>query len=341
VKAVRKIGLFTTSTTALAASSRFCQAADAPMSALRADGLMSARTLPLTWGLLIISAAVVVIIAVLVLIGVLRRGRSGRVAETPLTVGEAHGWISIGVVLSTIVLTALVVWTSFTMAGIANPPSAPVLSIKVIGHQWWWEFVYLNDDPSKIFTTANEVHIPVGKPVSFVLDGADVIHTFWVPSLGGKTQMIPGQTNLTWLEADKPGVYRGQCSQYCGEQHAHMILQVLADDPKAFETWRQSQLQAASAPTSDELRLGEQHFIERCGACHTVRGTRAAGHVGPDLTHLMSRTTIAAGLLPNNPGFLSGWIANPQGLKPDALMPDPELSGPDLASIRSFLLTLK
>jgi cytochrome c oxidase subunit II len=338
---VRGIRLIIASTTALAASSRLCGAAGEPMSALRADGLMSARILPLTWGLLFVSAAVVVIIAALVLVGVLLRGRTGAVAEAPLVGGEPHGWVSIGVVLSTVVLAALVVWTSFTMAKIANPPSAPALSIEVIGHQWWWEFVYLNDDPSKIFTTANEVHIPVGKPVRFALDGADVIHTFWVPSLGGKTQMIPGQTNLTWLEADRPGVYRGQCSQYCGEQHAHMILEVFADRPDAFETWRQSQLRAASAPSSDETRLGEQRFIERCGACHTVRGTRAAGRVGPDLTHLMSRTTIAAGLLPNNPGFLSGWIASPQALKPDALMPDPELSGHDLAGIRSFLLTLK
>jgi hypothetical protein len=145
--------------------------AEAPMSALRADGLMSARILPLTWGLLIVSAAVVVIIAALVLIGVLRRGRTGAVAEAPLVGGEAHGWISIGVVFSTAVLAGFVVWMSFTIAGIANPPSAPALSIEVIGHQWWWEFVYFNDDPSEIFTTANEVHIPVGKPVRFALDG--------------------------------------------------------------------------------------------------------------------------------------------------------------------------
>jgi cytochrome c oxidase subunit 2 len=227
------------------------------------------------------------------------------------------------------------------MARIANPPTRPALSIDVRGHQWWWEFVYQNDDPSKIFTTANEIHIPVGKPVRFTLNGEDVIHTFWVPSLGGKIQLIPGQTNVTWLEADRPGVYRGQCSQYCGQQHAHMIFFVFADAPDAFEAWRADQLRAASQPASDDVRLGELRFIGHCGACHTVRGTLANGDVGPDLTHLMSRTTIAGGELPNNPGFLSGWIANPQNLKPGSLMPDPELSGPDLASIRSFLVTLK
>jgi cytochrome c oxidase subunit 2 len=259
----------------------------------------------------------------------------------PLTEGDARGWISIGVGLSTILLVGLVVWTSVTMARIAYPPSEPALSIEVRGHQWWWEFAYLNDDPSKTFVTANEIHIPVGKPVRFALKGEDVIHTFWVPSLGGKIQLIPGQTNVTWLEADKPGVYRGQCSQYCGQQHAHMVFSVVADPPSDFEAWRDGQLRAASQPSSDDTRLGEEHFIGRCGACHTVRGTPANGQVGPDLTHLMSRATIAGGELPNNPGFLSGWIANPQNLKPGSLMPDPELSGPDLTSIRSFLVTLK
>ena len=326
---------------ALSAASSHCKAAAFPMDYLHADGLMAKRILPLTQGLLIVSAVVVVIIAALVLIAIMRRGRSGSVAETPIQEIGGRGWISIGVGLSTLVLVGLVVWTSMTMARIANPPDKPALSIDVRGHQWWWEFVYQNDDPSKIFTTANEIHIPVGKPVRFTLNGEDVIHTFWVPSLGGKIQLIPGQTNVTWLEADRPGVYRGQCSQYCGQQHAHMIVSVFADAPDAFEAWRADQLRAASKPASDDVRLGELRFIGHCGACHTVRGTSANGDVGPDLTHLMSRTTIAGGELPNNPGFLSGWIANPQNLKPGSLMPDPELSGPDLASIRSFLVTLK
>ena len=189
--------------------------------------------------------------------------------------------------------------------------------------------------------TANEIRISVGKPVRFTRNGKDVVHTFWLRSFGGKIQLIPGQTNVTWLQADRPGVYRGQCSQYCGQQHAHMIFSVFADPPEAFEAWRKDQLRAAPQPATDEARLGEQRFIGRYGACHTVRGTLANGHVGPDLTHLMSRATIAGGELPNNPGYLSGWIANPQNLKPGSLMPNPDLSGPDLASIRSFLLTLK
>ena len=338
---MRGVRLTNLSIAACAASASACQSAVAPMDYLHADGRMGKTILPLMQGLLIISAVVVVIIAALVLIAILRRGRTGVVAGSPLIEGEARGWIPIGVGVSTIVLVGLVVWTSVTMARMANPPSAPALSIEVRGHQWWWEFAYLNDDPSKTFVTANELHIPVGKAVRFDLKGEDVIHTFWVPSLGGKTQLIPGQTNMTWLEADRPGVYRGQCSQYCGQQHAHMVFSVIADPPQAFEAWRDGQLRAAAQPSSDDTRLGEQRFIGRCGACHTVRGTPANGHVGPDLTHLMSRATIAGGELPNNPGFLSGWIANPQNLKPGSLMPNPELSGPDLASIRSFLVTLK
>jgi cytochrome c oxidase subunit 2 len=338
---MRDSRLMILSTAACVAFASASLGAVAPMDYLHADGLMAKRVLPLMQGLLIISAVVVVIIAALVLIAVSRGARGGVLAGAPLIEGEARGWISIGVGLSTIVLVGLFVWTSVTMARIAGPPSTPALSIEVRGHQWWWEFAYLNDDPSKTFVTANEIHIPVGTPVRFALEGEDVIHTFWVPSLGGKIQIVPGQTNVTWLEADRPGVYRGQCSQFCGEQHAHMILSVFADQPEAFETWREAQLRAASQPSSDDTRLGEQRFIGRCGSCHAVRGTPANGHVGPDLTHLMSRATIAGGELPNNPGFLSGWIANPQNLKPGSLMPDPELSGPDLTSIRSFLVTLK
>lgn len=316
-------------------------AAGYPMGYLKADGRMNATILPLMQGLLAVSIAVVVIVLALVVVGAALRFRPGPLADVPIGESPSTAWITIGLAVSTPVLLALVVWTSITMARIANPPTEPDLTVEVRGHQWWWEFVYHNHDPSQIFETANELHIPVGKPVRFDLTGVDVIHTFWVPSLAGKTQIIPGQTNVTWLEADRPGVYRGQCSQFCGEQHAHMILTVVADPPDVYERWRDAQLRAAATPSSGEARLDEATFIERCAACHTVRGTRADGHMGPDLTHLMSRSTIAAGTLPNNPGYLSAWISDPQSQKPGALMPRPELSGPELNRIRSFLLTLK
>jgi cytochrome c oxidase subunit 2 len=217
------------------------------------------------------------------------------------------------------------------------------VTIEVTGQQWWWKARYLNEsDPSAVLTTANEIHIPTGEPVRVKLIGADVIHSFWVPQLTGKTDAIPGQTNEMWLEAEKPGRYRGQCTEYCGWQHAHMAVFVIAEPRADFEKWLTAQLQPApSPPGGSEAARGEQLFVDHCGVCHKVLGTEAGGTVGPDLTHVMSRATIAAGTLPNTIGNLSGWIANPQTIKPGALMPNLYLSGPELQGIRSFLLTLK
>jgi cytochrome c oxidase subunit 2 len=215
------------------------------------------------------------------------------------------------------------------------------MRLEVIGHQWWWEVNYDNEkDPSQTFTTANEIHIPVGQPVRIAVTSTDVIHSFWVPKLTGKTDTIPGQINETWLEADKPGVYRGQCAEYCGLQHAHMGFTVVAQSPGDFHNWLENQLKPAPSPTSEQIIEGERDFVVHCGICHTVRGTQAGGHAGPDLTHLMSRGSIAADTLPNNVAYLSGWIANPQAMKPGNLMPTLTLSPPVLTAIRAYLLTL-
>jgi cytochrome c oxidase subunit 2 len=246
----------------------------------------------------------------------------------------------VGLILTTVSLIGFVGWTVSVMAAIQNPARKPQLSVAITAHQWWWEAQYLAATPSESFVTANEIHIPVGIPVEFEIKSADVIHSFWVPALGGKTDAIPGRTNVTWLEADKPGVYRGQCSEYCGTQHSHMAFLVIAQTPGDYQKWRQGQLAPAAAPASAQIEEGERDFVLRCGACHTVRGTSAGGQVGPDLTHLMSRQTIAAGELKNNIANLSGWIADPQGVKPGTLMPAVELSGPELEALRTYLLTL-
>ena len=217
----------------------------------------------------------------------------------------------------------------------------PALTIEVTGQQWWWKVRYLSDDPSRIFTTANEIHIPTGEPVRIELIGADVIHSFWVPPLSGKTDAIPGQTNVTWLEADRPGRYRGQCTEYCGVQHAHMGFEVVAQSPGEFDAWWDAQLKPAATADRRPANAAPTLFSYHCGACHTVRGTEAGGAIAPDLTHLMSRATIAAGTLPNNAGNLSGWIADPQAIKPGTLMPIVYLSGPELNDIRAYLQTLK
>jgi cytochrome c oxidase subunit 2 len=315
------------------------------MTYLRAFGPKGHHIAGLTWALLILSIVVVVVVSVLVLLGVLvRRARAPlSVAEEPLAASRGGmAWIYIGVGISTLALIGAVVWTGITMAAIHKPPSDPKLVVEVTGHQWWWQVRYLDEEnPSRILETANEIHIPVGEPVTFKVRTTDVIHSFWVPALGDKIDLIPNQTNVTWLEASQPGTYRGQCAEYCGVQHAHMALVVVAQKPAEFEAWLGDQLQPAAAPAEDRLTQGERHFIVRWGGCLTVGGTRAGGRLGPDLTHLLSRGELAAATLPNTIAYLSGWIANPQTIKPGNLMPTLDLSGPELASIRGYLETLK
>ncbi len=318
--------------------------ADAPLSYLRGFGEKADATTPLLWGLIVVSCVVIVLISAFVIAGaMMRRSRDVLPNYAPIAlVSQAGGanWIIFGVGVSTLVLIGLVVWNGVTMAAILGPPPETKLEIEVRAHQWWWEFRYHDPDPSQGFTTANELHIPVGETVKFLLASDDVIHSFWIPALGGKTDVIPGQMNLAWLKADRPGIYRGQCGEYCGKQHAHMALLAKAESADDFSAWRKQQL-AAAPPRPNGLADAADHFVLHCGACHTVRGTSAGGRVGPDLTHLMSRSTIAAASLPNNIGYLSGWIANPQGLKPGCHMPGLDISAHDLDRIRAFLETLK
>ncbi|MGN6149182.1 MAG: cytochrome c oxidase subunit II [Rhizomicrobium sp.] len=318
--------------------------AGAPLNFLTSAGAQGDSVLPLTWGVTAISIAVIVIISVLVAGAIWRRpGTAPQPAGSRLPVDEETdglSWIWIGVGISSLVLLFTVVWTMTVLARVTSPPTKPALTIEVIGHQWWWQVRYLNSDPAQIFTTANEIHIPVGQPVRFKLIGADVIHSFWIPQLGGKTDAIPGQTNETWLEAHKPGIYRGQCTEYCGVQHAKMGMLVVAQTPQEFAAWRAHQLQSPARPVDGGQWAGLANFTAYCGACHAVRGTDAAGMLGPDLSHLMQRHTIAAGILPNDPADLDRWISDPQGIKPGALMQKPELSANERASIISYLKTL-
>jgi cytochrome c oxidase subunit II len=315
-----------------------------PLGYLQTHGMRGDAITPLLWAMLIISIAVIVVVTILLLAGIFRRRELAAESTGRSTVERTSGglaWISIGVGISTVVLFAITVWTVVTLAAVARPAGPFGANLEITGHQWWWEIRYIDDDPSRSFTTANEIHIPVGQQVRVKLRGVDVIHSFWIPALTGKTDVIPGQINSTWLEASAPGVYRGQCTEYCGQQHAHMGLEVVASSPDDFSMWRSDQLRGAPAPASPLMQEALNTFLTRCGICHTVRGTRAGGILGPDLSHLMSRRTIAAGTLPNTPGALSAWIADPQHIKPGSLMPQLNLSGPELSYIRSYLETLK
>jgi cytochrome c oxidase subunit 2 len=317
--------------------------ADTPLSYLTSFGPKADWTASLTWGLLIISIAVVAIITALVLWATFR-ARASATREEPeadphqVSSFNIFGW---GLGITTLILAGCVGWTMVTLAAIDHPSKTPALSIEVTGTQWWWKVQYLSDDPVKNFDTANEIHIPVGEPVKVILRSRDVIHSFWVPALTGKTDLIPGQVNTTWMEASKPGTYLGTCTEYCGLQHAHMAIRVVAETPDKFEAWRNNQLKAAGTPTADDAKAGLAAFEQRCAGCHAVRGTTAGGVFGPNLSHLMTRATLADGTIPNDEGDLAGWIADPQQLKPGTKMPQVPLSGDELQSIITYLSSLK
>lgn len=298
---------------------------------------------PLTWAVTIVSVVVILLIAALVAGAVWRRpGIALQEPGTRFVVGKEEGgtnWIWIGVGLSSVVLLASVVWTMAVLAQVNSPAGKTGVTIEVTGRQWWWQVRYLSNDPARIFTTANEIHIPTGVPVRVKLIGGDVIHSFWVPALTGKTDTIPGQTNETWMEASAPGTYYGQCTEYCGIEHAHMAFRVIAQSPADFWAWWAHQLQSP-AQVSGMAANGVSAFTVHCASCHAVRGTDAAGILGPDLSHLMTRSTIASGIEPNDPAHLAALIADPQHVKPGILMQKPELSPDEFAAIRAYLATL-
>jgi cytochrome c oxidase subunit 2 len=314
-----------------------------PLDYLHSAGNRAGHIVTLTWGTLTISLAVIVVISLLVLAGIWRRSPSPIASNERVQVSHPKGgeaWIWIGVSASTLALLFTVVWTMVVLAQTAAPAKQPALTIEVTGHQWWWQIRYLSSDPAQVFSTANELHIPVREPVKVVLVGGDVIHSFWIPALAGKTDVIPGQTNETWLQASQPGVYRGTCAEYCGIQHAKMGLLAVAQSPSDFTGWRNHQLQSPASPTNGQQWAGLAQFTMHCGGCHAVRGTDAAGALGPDLSHLAQRRTLAAALLPNDAAHLTAWVSDPQSPKPGNLMQKPELSRNELADIRAYLETL-
>lgn len=220
--------------------------------------------------------------------------------------------------------------------------SADALQVEVIGHQWWWEFGYGDPQPQQIVSTANELHIPVGRPVRIRGTSRDVIHSFWVPNLQGKVDLIPGRTSDLWIQADEPGVYRGQCAEFCGHQHAKMAFLVIAEPPEQFDAWLAAQRQPAVVPDTPIERRGQQVFqSSTCPLCHTIAGTEAGSRIGPDLTHLASRRTLGGAALPNNRGNLAGWIVDPQQIKPGNRMPPNPLKPEDLQALLTYLESLK
>jgi cytochrome c oxidase subunit II len=270
----------------------------------------------------------------------LRRRRSSD--ADPLTAHPATEKRMAAVVATAIGLTAI---TVIALTGLSYAAQkklfaarAEGLTIRVTGHQWWWEVRYEHAESDKTFTTANEIHIPVGEPVTVKLNSSDVIHSFWVPSLLGKQDNITGRENEIRFTADREGTYRGQCAEFCGWQHAHMGLLVVARSRQSFEDWRTAQIKAAEPPSDPERQRGQEIFLSKaCVMCHQIRGTKAGGRVAPDLTHIGSRQYLAAGTLPMSRGSLAAWIIDPQAIKPGAHMPLVELDPDDVPPLARYL----
>ena len=259
-----------------------------------------------------------------------RRNRSRR---TPVIVATAA---------TTIILFVFLILDLSVGRAITANPGPEALQVRVTGHQWWWDVQYRDSLPQNWATTANEIHVPVGKPVLFELRSTDVIHSLWPPNLNGKRDLIPGNENSIWFQADSAGIYRGQCAEFCGHQHAKMGFLIIAEPPDSFRAWLARQRDTAMTPADSVARRGQEVFLSSsCVMCHTIAGTPAGSRIGPDLTHLASRRTIAAGTLPNTRGNLAGWIVNPQAIKPGVRMPATRLDSDDLQALLTYLESLK
>ncbi len=315
-------------------------------SALDAAGPQAGRIAGLWWLMFWVCSAVFVTVTAALAGAVMLRGR--RMGEnpdhtlSPETRRLLTRWVGGAVAVTVLLLFVLLVASVGTGRAVASlsSPGAPV--IQVTGHQWWWQVEYLDPVPGRRVTTANEIHIPVGKPVLFRLVSHDVIHSFWVPNLHGKRDMIPGHDTEYWLQAGRPGVYRGFCAEFCGHQHAHMGLLVIAEPPAAFDAWYAAQLQPSVLPSTPLQQRGRQ-LVESlpCALCHNIQGSQASGRTGPDLTHLASRRTIAAAALPNTPGNLAGWILDPQSIKPGTHMPANSMASEDVQAVLAYLGSLR
>lgn len=294
--------------------------------------------------LTVVASVVVVFVCVAVILGILRnraRDNDKKLVERQ-RINAGLNWIYIGTGTTIVILCIVFAGTMRTLTAAAHPPMTPSLTLDVTGHQWWWEITYSEaSNPELGFTTANEVHLPVGVPVRVRLHSDDVIHSFWLPQIAGKTDVIPGQVNEMWLEADRPGTSRGMCAEYCGLQHATMAMSVTAESPAAFNQWAAERRAEAAAPTTSTAQLGQTVFIRSCGACHAVAGTPALGRYAPDLTHFASRPTIGAGALENTPQNLARWIHNAPGIKEGARMPAMPLDQTELQAVVRYLEGLR
>jgi cytochrome c oxidase subunit 2 len=299
----------------------------------------------LWWWLFGVGMLVWVLVTVLALWAAHARGGARKsdalMHVAPETHRRAERIVSGGVFATVLILGGFLAYDFSVGRALAMHP-AHALTIQVTGHQWWWDVLYEDPDPSKQIETANEIHVPVGEMVQMKLVAADVIHSFWAPNLNGKRDLIPGYASTLWFRADTAGIYRGQCAEFCGLQHAKMVFYIVAESRVKFAAWLAAGSTPPLPPTDSGLIAGRRVFMSSgCSLCHAIGGTDARATVGPDLTHLKSRATLAAGTLANTRANLTAWISNPNAIKPGVRMPAIPLNGPQLNALVSYLETLK
>jgi cytochrome c oxidase subunit 2 len=306
-------------------------------SVLEPRGPGAERIEGLWWFMLWISVAVFLVVIGLIGMALRRARRADVDPRRNVRWGEPLIVFG-GAIIPALILAGVFVVSLREMSALSSVADETRMTIDVVGHDWWWEVFY--GDSGGV--TANEIHIPVGEPVRLRLSTDDVIHSFWVPQLQAKLDMVPGTINEMWLEADAPGRYRGQCAEFCGLQHANMIFYVVAEPAPAFQAWLEDISRDAGQPVTRAAARGRSLFMDStCVGCHAIRGTPAAADVGPDLTHLAERDTIASGVLPNTRANLALWITDPQEVKPGAAMPPTEFTDDELNDLLDYLQQLE
>jgi cytochrome c oxidase subunit 2 len=309
-------------------------------SALNPAGPQAAAIASVTWWFFGVCLVAYGLTMAALVVALVRRRRPDD--DAPETSRRLSRVIAGAVTVTVATLVVLVIFSVSAGRGLTAPSGPGAITIDVIGHQWWWEFQYHDVSANERVNAPNELHLPVGVPIALRATSRDVIHSFWVPNLHGKRDLFPGFVTHTWIQADRPGVYRGQCAEFCGHQHAHMAFEVVVEPMNAFLRGLQQQRRGALQPSTDAARRGHDRFMAgACVMCHTIRGTSAGSRVGPDLTHLASRRMLAAGTLPMTRDALTRWLENSQAFKPGNRMPPHLVPREQLPELVAYLETLQ
>jgi cytochrome c oxidase subunit 2 len=298
----------------------------------------------LWWWFLGVSTVVYLLVIAALLLAMRQARRRGTTQRTTLRTKDRRRLLVGGAMSLTVLVLLGLLAADFVMGRrVLDDTAQPdALRLRITAQQFWWQLEYEDVDPSLRLVTANEIVVPVGRRIELSLAAADVIHSFWLPNVAGKKDLIPGITNTESFIVQQPGRYEGQCAEYCGYQHAKMRTILRAVTPEDFERWKAAQLQPGRTPQTPEQQRGQTLFMQSsCALCHNIGGTAASGTVGPDLTHLASRDALAAGVLPNTDENLAAWVRDPQRLKPGVNMPSTRLGDTDLAALVAYLNSLR